>query len=1020
MSVRENERHPVDRLAEEFVDRYRRGERPSISEYTQKYPELAADLQELLAALALMEEHARIHVQPDAAARAEPLAGFAPPAQLGDYRVLREIGRGGMGVVYEAVQESLGRHVALKVLPSHALLDSVRLKRFQHEAQAAARLHHTNIVPIFGVGEADGVSFYAMQFIQGRGLDEVIAELRHLKRASNQAAKELPEAVAEVKAANEQAARRTPAARTNLSTITDTPRFYRSVAALGAQIADALDHAHRQGVLHRDIKPSNLLLDTAGTIWITDFGLAKADGMEELTHSGDLVGTLRYMAPEHLQGKADARADIYSLASSLYELLALRPAFDAAERAALIRQIAHEEPLRLRRLDSRIPRDLETIVQKAMAHDPALRYATAGAMAADLRRFVDDKPIAARPVSGPERLWRWCLRRPALAGLCAALALSVVVGVVGVLWQWGRAERNLREAVHQKGIAVELLQVAQQSQRRAEQNSVEAARQQSIAERRASEADENYQTARQAVHELLTMASEDDLLTQPGLQPLRVQLLSRALQFYEERLADRDSDPTARRDLALAYLRLGIIKQQIGPTGNAAEDAYRRAIALLSPDEQRSGPGGRATRILLSKIENNLALELLRQNKLEAAHEALERAQQRLTAQLEANHDDFEAQAVQAMTLNNIGYHLSLLGTMTPAERNERAVRLHEEALALYREAAEHQPDELRARHSVANTLSNLGRRHQALHHFPQARQFMEECLAIREELVRAQPSSLEFQADTAAASNALGDVIMASDLTPQQRLQQALPHYLQALKLQERLVQENPPVLRFLQDLGNLPLNIADACMQAGENEQAQQWRQREIAIWDRCLALDNENADVQRLRAWALDKQGEVEQRLGNYAAALESWFSARQAWVALEKSPTTFATQRGKVIVNFKQLMVELGQQGRAAELVSVAAERQKLAGDSPDERLSLCYDLERACRAARRGSQMPAAHAGALAEHLRLAVQTFRDVAAAEPVKSDQYARARKSMTPYIPLIELDAELKRGQESVKRHN
>src|SRR2546423_7431206 len=179
MSAVESEPHPVDRLAEEFVERYRRGERPAFADYIEKYPNLAVELQELLAALVLIEEHGRAHVQPSSGSGRLP--DRPAPVQLGEYRVLREIGRGGMGVVYEAVQESLGRHVALKVLPSHTLLDGVRLKRFQHEAQAAARLHHTNIVPIFGVGTAEGVHFYAMQFIQGRGLDEVIEELRAQK-----------------------------------------------------------------------------------------------------------------------------------------------------------------------------------------------------------------------------------------------------------------------------------------------------------------------------------------------------------------------------------------------------------------------------------------------------------------------------------------------------------------------------------------------------------------------------------------------------------------------------------------------------------------------------------------------------------------------------------------------------------------------------------------------------------------------------------------------------------------------
>jgi tetratricopeptide (TPR) repeat protein len=761
-----------------------------------------------------------------------------------------------------------------------------------------------------------------------------------------------------------------------------------------------------------------LLLDAQGTAWITDFGLAKAEGMEELTHSGDLVGTLRYMAPEQLRGKSDARGDVYSLGSALYELLTLRPAFDAANRADLIRQIADHEPPPPRRIDGRIPRDLETIVLTAMATDPHGRYASAGEMAADLRRFVDDKPIAARAVGRVERLWRWCLRRPALAGLGAALAVSLLVGIGGVLWQWRRAEGNFREAMRQQGIAVESLQMAQRSQQRAEQNAAEASRQQSIAERRASEADANYQTARNAVHELLTMASEDELLTQPGLQPLRVELLTRALQFYEERLADRESDPMARRDLALAYFRLGSIRQQMGPTGNEAANDYRRALALLAADENREGASGRATRILLSRIENNLALEHLKQNELDAAHAILGRTQKRLAAHLAAAPDDAEAQAVRAMTLNNVGYHRSLLPDVPLETRYEQAIRLHEEALGIYRQVAERRPEDWTIRHSIANTLSNLGRRHQALEQDAKAREFMVECSRVRKELLRLQPSSLELQASYSSSLNAIGDVIMASDLAGDEQLAQALPYYLQAFEMHERLVQENPSVPRFLEELGNLPRNIGELYEGARDLRQSLEWRRREIDVWNRCLALAAEHREAKRLRADALNKQGELEQRLELYSAALQSWREARAAWQALESSPETMAAYRKKIVLNLRQLMIELGQQSAAAEIAAVAGERRKWAGDSTIERLSLCYDVERAFRALGRGAELDGAAFRQRSEYLALAVQIFREIAAREPAEAEKFARARKSMASYVALIKLDADLNRQPDSVPR--
>jgi serine/threonine protein kinase/predicted Zn-dependent protease len=384
------------------------------------------------------------------------------PEQLGDYRILREVGRGGMGVVYEAVQESLGRHVALKVLPAQALLDPQRLARFRREAQAAARLHHTNIVPVFGVGEADGCAYYVMQFIRGRGLDQVLEELKKLRREKATPAAAPPvsaearglltgrftlaEGAAEGGSPAEKAPDSAPTAplsgQSETTGLSEAGRgYWQSVARVGAQVAEALAYANAQGVLHRDVKPSNLLLDGAGTVWVTDFGLAKVHDAEGLTHTGDVVGTLRYMAPERFDGRADARSDLYALGLTLYELLTLRPAFDERERNKLIAQVMHAEPPRPAKVNPAVPRDLETVVLKAIARDPARRYQAAQELADDLRRFVDDRPIQARRVSRLEHAWRWSRRNPVIAGLSAALLLVLLTGAPVIVWKWLQAER---------------------------------------------------------------------------------------------------------------------------------------------------------------------------------------------------------------------------------------------------------------------------------------------------------------------------------------------------------------------------------------------------------------------------------------------------------------------------------------------------------------------------------------------------------------------------------------------------
>jgi eukaryotic-like serine/threonine-protein kinase len=517
-----------DELAEEFAERYRRGERPSLEEYVACLPEMADEIREMFPAMAEVEQF-----QEDARDNALQRKPNAPLfRELGDYRIVREIGHGGMGVVYEAEQISLGRRVALKVLPGRVTRDHRALNRFRREAKSAGRLHHTNIVPVFEVGQQGDVAYYAMQFIQGQGLDEVIDELKRLgspERNPGVKAKDnagsgagsgpdrsssgegvagtrnrnrelvaesllsgrlateelkstwgvdLPVADAAEKtpydpsatvdgvarSQSQSVAASSPVAEVSSSAVfpggtavsmirSDGRRlpFFRSVAQIGRQTAQGLAYAHSRGIVHRDIKPSNLLLDTSGIIWITDFGLAKAED-DGLTATGDTMGTILYMAPERFRGEGDARADIYALGLTLYELLTLRAAFATTDRLNLIERIKSHEPARPRSLDSRIPRDLETIVLKAIEKDPKRRYDTAEAMAEDLRRFLDDEPIQARRASAAERSARWARHHPTIAvlgaGLVAMLVLTTLASLVVAsrMARLVQSERKAREA----------------------------------------------------------------------------------------------------------------------------------------------------------------------------------------------------------------------------------------------------------------------------------------------------------------------------------------------------------------------------------------------------------------------------------------------------------------------------------------------------------------------------------------------------------------------------------------------
>jgi WD40 repeat protein/serine/threonine protein kinase len=488
-----SDRDPLERLAAEFLDRRRRGENLSPSDYAERYPQWAEQILEFFPALEVMEglkPHSGDHT---ASFNGRDQAAVPRLERLGDYRILREIGHGGMGVVYEAIQESLGRRVALKILPLHGRVDPVQLERFQLESRSAARLHHAGIVPVYGVGEHQGVHYYVMQYIAGHGLDVILDDLRRLRAGAAEPAPAATGASADTGSvavarslltgrfagsgpggdsaelaptAAEQsggaglvgpAPPPAPAVGSSILAHWSESGYYRAVARLGVQVAQALAHAHGQGVLHRDIKPSNLLLDSTGQVWVTDFGLAKLEGSEGPTRTGDIIGTLRYMAPERFEGWSDRRSDLYGLGITLYELLTLRPAFDAGTRGKLIEQVLHEPPPAPRRIDPKVPRDLETIVLKATAKEPAERYATAEALAADLERWLRGEPIAARPVPAWERAVKWARRKPAVAGLVAtsgiaALALvGVAVGLVynGKLQRAWKAEGEQRQRAEQ-------------------------------------------------------------------------------------------------------------------------------------------------------------------------------------------------------------------------------------------------------------------------------------------------------------------------------------------------------------------------------------------------------------------------------------------------------------------------------------------------------------------------------------------------------------------------------------------
>jgi eukaryotic-like serine/threonine-protein kinase len=569
-----------------YVEGRQTGRAPSRADLLAAHPECRRELEEFFAGHDEVERLAAVLREP--AVRALQPAGTTELGTLGDFRLLREVGRGGMGVVYEAEQMSLHRRVALKVLPFAAALDARQLQRFKNEAMAAANLRHENIVPVHAVGEERGVHYYAMQFVEGRSLAALIAEL--------QAALARPSATDAT----------SPAAALSTERSSGSPGYYDWVARLGLQAAMALVHAHSVGIVHRDIKPANLLLDQGGQLWIADFGLAQMAGDAGLTQSGELLGTMRYASPEQVlarRGVVDHRSDVYSLGATLYELLTLQPLIEGRDRNELLRRIADDEPRLPRALDPSLPRELETVVLKALAKEPCDRYATARDLGEDLQRFLDRRPVLARRMSIADRLRQQVRRHPTLVGATVAvLGLMLAGSLLGTLLIRGEQERTL--AAQQK---------AEEAYRRERE--------------RAEEAEARFRLARRSVDEMLRI-SQEELADRPGLEGLRKRMLWSVLEHYTQFIEERKDDPRDQAELVEAKGRVEKILADLTVLRAASQLYLLRQPAVLDDlglsAEQRPKVGAFCKRVGKEWLES--LGDVGRLSAAERSRRAIERA----------------------------------------------------------------------------------------------------------------------------------------------------------------------------------------------------------------------------------------------------------------------------------------------------------------------------------------------------------------------------------------------------------
>jgi serine/threonine protein kinase/tetratricopeptide (TPR) repeat protein len=874
----ESPRQQLVEVLEGYLEALEQGTAPDQEALLRAHPELADELRPYLDSLRLLHGATR-DLRPPETSNGCPVAAATSPGavgvrQIGDYRIVREIGRGGMGVVYEAHQKSLNRRVALKMLPFAAVLDQRQIARFRNEAQAAAQLHHPHIVPVFAVGQEQGVYYYAMQFIDGQSLEQAIAELRD---APVGGAQRSTKAAGAVNGSTTTVHREHAAARTSQRSIRHGD-FFRTVARLGMEAAEALQHAHEFGIVHRDVKPSNLLVDDQGKLWVTDFGLARMQTDNGVTLTGDVVGTLRYMSPEQAAGRpapVDGRTDVYSLGVTLYELLTQKHAHPGEDRETLLRQIIGDDPIPPRRHNPAVPLDLETIVLAAMAKSRDERYVSAQAMADDLERFLAGKPTLARRPTLADRAAKWARRHRSMVamGMGAAIVLSIISAV---------------------GTAM-------------------LAREQTQTSAALVKADQFFLQAWGAVDHF-GMQLSDRLVEIPGTEPLRRDLLVSALAYYRQFMEEARDDPHLRGNLAVAHFKSGVIAAKLGASGDAVEE-YNRSLVILE-ELTAIDPPPAEQRAQLAVTNNNLALLLAARGDVNAARDRYAKAiaiQQQLVRE-HAGKPSYAGHLAESQA--NLGMLLDQIGETAEAERSLRA------SVAILQPLAESVHDESKYARNLATACNNLSyvlRKRDA----DSAFQIAEEAVAILERLANLHPEESTFADDLALCSNNL-----AALETGRNRLIEASRWHGKAIALQERLARKAPAVVRHRSDLAVSLNNLGVVYCRLEQPDDADAAFARAQQLFTNLagdypgeLAYRSSFAALLNNQALALAEAGRRDEALKIYPAAIES---QRAAWAQASES-AIMCDVLSKMYYNYGQ---SLRAAGRLAEAAQIALARRDI--------------------------------------------------------------------------------------------
>jgi eukaryotic-like serine/threonine-protein kinase len=816
----------------------------------------------------------------------EPLVGTT----FGPYELLGELGRGGMGVVYKARDVRLGRLVALKLILAGRFASATDVRRFRAEAEAVAQIDHPNIVPVLDVGEHDGQAYFSMKLIEGGSLASALAP---------------------------RSSARSPA----------------DAARLVAVVARAVQHAHERGVLHRDLKPANILLSFSreppasaspalaggsrlneAAPFVADFGLAKrVTGDGPATHSGAIVGTPAYMAPEQAAGHSrtvTVAADVYGLGAILYELLTGRPPFRGATPAETLLKVLHDEPARPRQLDRRLPRDLETVCLKCLHKDPARRYPAAAALAEDLERFLEGSPVRARPASGVERFARWCLRHPVVSVLAVALAVSLAVGVVVGGLQWHRAETNLAEARKQH-------LAAEEASRQAGESAREAAQRRTEAEARRVEADDNFLIAHRAVNDFCLRAQEE-LKRSPGTQAFRRELLQAARKYYQDFVRRRGSDPALREELGDVHHHLAWITSEIGTRAEALE-VHRQALVIYQ-ELADARPSAASLQRVAASLHNIAMLE----NATGRRGDSLvhyEEARQIYQILVCLDPADANQRAWLANTCNSIGIRHSEAGrTLDAREPYRLAVGLREQLLHEFPNHPQAMGDLAQSRHNLGVMHERLGERVESLRQYEQARDLLER-------RVKMEPDRANYRADLANEYQSVA--IALRDLKRRPEAQAAAR---KSLAIRERLAKENPSVTGYQVALAASYSFAGIGHGDAKQEQEAIDCYERARGILESLARQDPTAAVYRKDLANACYAVGVHQGNLGRTEKAREAYDQARTLLtklVAEQPERVEYHHDLADVLTNLGGAMVNLGQDEEGLQVLREGIGEHRLA-------------------------------------------------------------------------------------------